>query len=228
MSDHTVQGGDDSTTPSFKVVLVGDNSTGKTTLVKRRVTGELERKYYIPTLGTEVQPLAFDTTRGKVILNIWDSVGGEKPGLLREGHYIGADAAIILFDVTNRFSYRRVPLWYAGISRLCGEAIPVVLCGNKVDLKDQRQVKPKQITFHRKKNLPYFDISAKSNYNLEKLFLFVCRRLMNDAQLVFTQEPALLPPETQIDRAAQDEIEALLQAALHQPLPDDEIDEGEV
>jgi hypothetical protein len=51
---------------------------------------------------------------------------------------------------------------------------------------------------------------------------------MNDAQLVFTQEPALLPPETQIDRAAQDEIEALLQAALHQPLPDDEIDEGEV
>jgi GTP-binding nuclear protein Ran len=42
----------------------------------------------------------------------------------------------------------------------------VVLCGNKVDLKDQRQVKPKQITFHRKKNLPYFDISAKSNYNL--------------------------------------------------------------
>jgi GTP-binding nuclear protein Ran len=52
------------------------------------------------------------------------------------------------------------------ISRLCGEAIPVVLCGNKVDLKDQRQVKPRQITFHHRKNLPYFDISAKSNYNL--------------------------------------------------------------
>ncbi len=69
-----MEGGDDSTTtPSFKVVLVGDNSTGKTTLVKRLVPGELERKYYLPTLGTEVQPLAFDTTRGKVILNMWDT-----------------------------------------------------------------------------------------------------------------------------------------------------------
>jgi GTP-binding nuclear protein Ran len=49
---------------------------------------------------------------------------------------------------------------------VCGEETPVVVCGNKVDLKDQRRVKPKQITFHRRKNLPYFDISAKSNYNL--------------------------------------------------------------
>jgi GTPase SAR1 family protein len=42
--------------------------------------------------------------------------------------------------------------------------IPVVICGNKVDVKD-RKVKPKDITFHRKKNLQYYDISAKSNYN---------------------------------------------------------------
>jgi len=59
--------------------------------------------------------------------------------------------------------------------RVC-ENIPIVLCGNKVDVKN-RQVKPKQVTFHRKKNLQYYEISAKSNYNYEKPFLYLARKL---------------------------------------------------
>ena len=45
------------------------------------------------------------------------------------------------------------------LTRVC-ENIPIVLCGNKVEVKD-RKVKAKQITFHRKKNLQYYEISAK-------------------------------------------------------------------
>lgn len=62
--------------------------------------------------------------------------------------------------------------------RVCSvcENIPIVLCGNKVDVKN-RQVKPKQVTFHRKKNLQYYEISAKSNYNYEKPFLYLARKL---------------------------------------------------
>lgn len=56
------------------------------------------------------------------------------------------------------------------------ENIPIVLCGNKVDVKN-RQVKAKQVTFHRKKNLQYYEISAKSNYNFEKPFLYLARKL---------------------------------------------------
>jgi GTP-binding nuclear protein Ran len=51
-----------------------------------------------------------------------------------------------------------------------------VLCGNKVDMKN-RQVKAKMVTFHRKKNLQYYEISAKSNYNFEKPFLYLARKL---------------------------------------------------
>ena len=60
--------------------------------------------------------------------------------------------------------------------RVC-ENIPIVLVGNKVDVKE-RKVKAKQITFHRKKNLQYYDISAKSNYNFEKPFLWLARKLV--------------------------------------------------
>lgn len=66
--------------------------------------------------------------------------------------------------------------------RVC-ENIPIVLTGNKVDVKE-RKVKAKTITFHRKKNLQYYDISAKSNYNFEKPFLWLARKLVGNATLV--------------------------------------------
>ena len=66
--------------------------------------------------------------------------------------------------------------------RVC-EQVPIVLCGNKVDVKE-RKVKAKTITFHRKKNLQYYDISAKSNYNFEKPFLWLARKLVGNPSLV--------------------------------------------
>jgi hypothetical protein len=61
-----------------------------------------------------------------------------------------------------------------------------VLVGNKVDIKD-RKVKAKAINFHRRKNLAYYDISAKSNYNFEKPFLWLARKLTGDSHLVFAE-----------------------------------------
>jgi hypothetical protein len=81
-----------------------------------------------------------------------------------------------MFDVTSRITYKNVPNWHRDLVRVC-EAIPIVLVGNKVDVKE-RKVKAKQITFHRKKNLQYYDISAKSNYNFEKPFLWLARKLV--------------------------------------------------
>jgi GTP-binding nuclear protein Ran len=58
----------------FKIVLVGDGATGKTTYVKRHLTGEFERKY-VATLGVEVHPIPFWTNHGKTLVNVWDTAG---------------------------------------------------------------------------------------------------------------------------------------------------------
>ncbi|KAF3782836.1 hypothetical protein EJ110_NYTH22995 [Nymphaea thermarum] len=68
-----------------------------------------------------------------------------------------------------------IEIFVGKCKRVC-ENIPIVLCGNNVDVKN-RQVKAKQVTFHRKKNLQYYEISAKSNYNFEKPFLYLARKL---------------------------------------------------
>ncbi|KAF2575528.1 hypothetical protein F2Q70_00005079 [Brassica cretica] len=174
------------------------------------------------TIGVEVHPLDFFTNCGKIRFYCWDTAGQEKFGGLRDGYYIHGQCAVIMFDVTARLTYKNVPTWHRDLCRVC-ENIPIVLCGNKVDVKN-RQVKAKQVTFHRKKNLQYYEISAKSNYNFEKPFLYLARKLAGDPNLHFVESPALAPPEVQIDMAAQQQHEAELAAAASQPLPDDDDD----
>jgi GTP-binding nuclear protein Ran len=205
--------------PMFKMILVGDGGVGKTTFVKRHLTGEFEKKY-IATLGVEVHPLKFFSTRGQIIFNIWDTAGQEKFGGLRDGYYIQGQAAIVMFDVTSRITYKNVPNWHRDLIRVC-ENIPIVLVGNKVDIKD-RKVKAKQITFHRKKNLQYYDISAKSNYNFEKPFLWLGRKLTGDPSLNFVESPALAPAEVEIDYERRNQMEQELIEAQKIALPDED------
>merc|ERR1711957_242710 len=190
--------------PEFKLVLVGDGGTGKTTFVKRHLTGEFEKKY-IAMLGVEVHPMAFFTNHGQIKFNVWDTAGQEKLGGLRDGYYI---------------TYSNVPKWYKDLTRVC-ENIPIVLVGNKVDVKD-RKVKAKQITFHRKKNLQYYDISAKSNYQFEKPFVWLLRRLTNDPNLMLVEAPVLAPAEATIDADYKLQIENETNEAANMALPEDE------
>ena len=209
-------------TPEFKLILVGDGGVGKTTFVKRHLTGEFEKKY-VATLGVEVHPLPFYTNRGPIKFNVWDTAGQEKFGGLRDGYYIQGQCAIIMFDVTSRITYKNVPNWHRDLTRVC-ENIPIVLVGNKVEIKD-RKVKAKQITFHRKKNLQYYDISAKSNYNFEKPFLWLARKLAGDNNLHFVEAVALRPPEAVLDDATKAQYEAEIQQAANVPLPEDDDDD---
>ncbi|KAK4395297.1 GTP-binding nuclear protein Ran2 [Sesamum angolense] len=193
--------------PSFKLVLVGDGGTGKTTFVKRHLTGEFEKKYE-PTIGVEVHHLTSSQILGRY---------GFTVGIL-----LGRRSLEDSEMVTTRLTYKNVPTWHRDLCRVC-ENIPIVLCGNKIDVKN-RQVKAKQITFHRKKNLQYYEISAKSNYNFEKPFLYLARKLAGAPDLYFVESPALAPPEVQFDLVEQLKHEEELKTAMNQPLPDDDED----
>ena len=191
-----MQGGD--LKAEFKLVVIGDGGVGKTTFVKRHLTGEFQ-KPYIPTKGAECNVIDFYTNHGKIRFHIWDTAGQEKFGNLRECYYIGAHCAIIMFDLTSRQTYKNVPKWHKDLVKIC-ENIPIVLVGNKADVKE-RKLKARQINFHRKRSLQYFDVSAKSNYQFEKPFVWLLKQLTGDPNLVLTQAPLLQQPDIQMDLA---------------------------
>ena len=127
-----------------------------------------------------------------------------------------------MFDVTSRVTYKNVPNWHRDLVRVW-EGIPTVLCGNKVDIKDKK-VKAKSIVFHRKKNLQYYDISAKSNYSFEKPFFLLARKLIGDPNLEFVAVSALAPPEVVMDLALAAWYEHDSEAAQTTALPDEDDD----
>jgi GTP-binding nuclear protein Ran len=207
----------------YKLVLCGDGGTGKTTFVKRHLTGEFEKKY-IATLGVEVHPMEFCTTRGVIRFQVWDTAGQEKLSCLRDGYYIGAHCAIIMFDVCSRVTYKNVTKWYKELTRVC-EKIPIVLVGNKVDVAD-RKVKASQILFPKKYGIQYYDISAKSNYQFEKPFLYLLKKLSGDPNLTLVEAPALKPAEITITKEMLERMACDFGCGIHDDPIDSEDDEN--
>ncbi|KAI5171161.1 GTP-binding nuclear protein Ran [Nematocida sp. LUAm3] len=204
--------------PTKKIVLIGDGGTGKTTFVKRHMTGEFT-KQYIATIGAETYLLPFYTNYGQVNYNVWDTAGQEKFGGLRDAYYIEADGGIIMFDTTSRITYKNVPNWYRDLRNICPD-IPLCLCGNKVDIVD-RKVKPAQMKDRKSMKIAYFDISAKSNYNYDKPFLYLTKKLFGLPDLFFVANSQLLPPEATVDEQAMEQIQKEFEDAPTQALPMD-------
>ena len=87
-----------------------------------------------------------------------------------------------MFDVTASITYKNIPNFYRDLTIACGE-IPMVICGNKVDVPHAFQTN--QITFPRKKGLPYCDISLMTVVNFFEPFLFLACKMVADESLTF-------------------------------------------
>ena len=96
-----------------------------------------------------------------------------------------AQCCLIMFDVTSRMSYKNLPMYHRDVTRIVPD-IPVVVIGNKADVpRGERKVRAKNICYPRKKNLFYFDVSAKGNYQFEKPFLILAQKALKYVVLFF-------------------------------------------
>lgn len=116
----------------YKVVLLGDGGVGKTSLLKRYL-GKGFQETYKMTLGAE-----FSIKRwGNDIIQIWDLGGQEIFSQVRKTYYTGSIGAFVLFDVTNRRSFLNVVRWIEELIINTGYQVPIMVIGNKIDLKKE-------------------------------------------------------------------------------------------
>ena len=139
---------------TFKLLLLGDSGTGKTTFLQRHFSGAFEERHLTTstTLSAKVYPLVFHTNYGRIVFNVCDTAGvhATTSGRVREEGYDipihGAECSIIFFDTTSRISYKNVSNWYRGLQHARVDSkIPTVLCANKIDIND-RKVKLRRST----------------------------------------------------------------------------------
>ncbi|KAH7124798.1 P-loop containing nucleoside triphosphate hydrolase protein [Dactylonectria macrodidyma] len=128
---------------------------------------------------------------GPIHFDLWDIPGEIDSQDIQETYVKGADAAVLMFDLQSRSTLDSIPRWYEKIQTSAGGELPMALCGNKVDLP-YRRLGPKSITFHREKGLSYFDMSAKSDLNLRKPFIWLASRVLDSLSL---EETAALSVE---------------------------------
>ena len=121
-------------------------------------------------------------------------------------------AAIIMFDVTARLSYKHVCHWHDTITSACGH-IPIVLVGNKVEIKE-RKVNAGEVKYQKgKKDIQYYEISNKLNYNLCKPFVWLARQFAETAKKSEVMVTSNSDNDSDFENDYKDYIDALEDAS---------------
>ena len=118
-----------------KIVVIGDASVGKTSLIKKYTAGSFHEDY-IKTVGAQFsryQKVLGKNNDIRVRLLFWDIAGQDDFAFMRPKFYHGARGAIVAFDLTREETLKHVMTWYNELRRYVGK-IPTVLFGNKQDL----------------------------------------------------------------------------------------------
>ena len=172
----------------FKVLLLGDGYCGKTSM-RYRYMGQDFTSNYLATLGADFA--IKEETHDNFIIRyqIWDIAGQARFNTLRKSFYLGSQGALILFDLTNKESLTHVTDWANEFweNNGKGKNMPLVIIGNKVDLRDQKddcistdeaknyvEELNKQVNY----DISYIETSALTGVNIDTAFKTIAEYYM--------------------------------------------------
>ena len=155
---------------TWKIMMLGDDSAAKTSLTIRYISGFFLDDLKL-TIGVDFYSKTTNHNDRKVKLQIWDFGGEERFRFLLHQYCKGANAALFLYDITNRSSLDHLPDWTQIIREHAGD-IPIMMVGTNADLNEFRTVTREEgILAARTYNLAgYIEVSSKTGQNVEVLF----------------------------------------------------------
>jgi Ras-related protein Rab-7A len=167
----------------LKVIILGDSGVGKTSLMNQFVNKKFSNQYKA-TIGADFLTKEVLVDDRLVTMQIWDTAGQERFQSLGVAFYRGADACILVYDVTVGKTFDNLESWREEFLIQAGprdpENFPFIVIGNKIDCEANRVVPQKKALSwcQTKGNIPYFETSAKEAINVEQAFQVVARNAL--------------------------------------------------
>jgi len=153
-----------------KIVLLGNQSVGKTSLITRFMYDTFDNTYQA-TIGIDFLSKTMYLEDRTVRLQLWDTAGQERFRSLIPSYIRDSSVAIVVFDITNRESFFATSKWIEDVRSERGNEVIIVLVGNKADLSDKRQVTLEEATAKAAElNIMFMETSAKAGHNVKSLF----------------------------------------------------------
>ena len=164
----------------IKIVVVGDSGVGKTNLIRRFINNEFSENLKA-TIGVEFMSKTYRINKHLFKIEIWDTAGQERYKSITAVYYKGAKGALVVYDTTEQATFDDIDKWMFEIKDKTSKDIKLMIIGNKIDLKDEREVKnedalKKAVSL----GIPLMETSALDATNVKEAFNDLLKEIYKD------------------------------------------------
>lgn len=180
----------------FKIALVGDSGVGKSSLLFRFAEGEYYENF-LPTIGVDFKIKSVTHEDKSIKLHIWDTAGQERYQTICCIYYKGADGIVIVYDITDRESFKNVERWVEQVEEVSSKNAKKILVGNKSDREDIRAVSYEEgKALADKLGLEFIETSAKKDTKVDEAFTALAITLKRELAAAGRVLPSVYPKKT--------------------------------
>ena len=161
----------------FKILIIGESNVGKTCLLLR-YTDDSFTANYLSTIAIDFKIKIINIENKLIKLLIWDTAGQERFGAITKTYFKGASGIILIYDISDRCSFKNVINWIKMAEVNEPNAIKI-LVGNKCDIPERVVTEEEGKELANKYNMKFFETSAKINMNVKEAFECLIKEILD-------------------------------------------------
>ena len=164
---------------NLKILILGDSSVGKTSLLLQYADGYFPT-IYVATIGIEYKVKKININGADINLQIWDTAGEERFRSITQNYMKGADGILYVFDITQKSSFDNLKTWIRQSEEIT-EGFKKIIVGNKSDLENERRIQKETVQkFCDERNIKGIEVSAKAGTKVSEAFETLAKLIIGD------------------------------------------------